>query len=123
VIIPKKAHETKSTKNCWVTFYNEEAEAYLTWLDSLEEDDRVFTADVCVYSAFKAARQVTGIDITPQKLREWFCEEMGNLNVPDRYIDAFCGRVPNSVLARRYTDYSPDKLQRIYEKASLKVIG
>jgi integrase len=122
MVIPNAAHETNSTKNCWVTFYNEEAEKYLTWLDSLKDDDRVFTTDVCVYVAFKTARKETGISITPQKLREWFAEEMGNLGVPDRYIDALCGRVPNSVLARRYTDYSPEKLRVIYEKAKIRVL-
>ena len=47
---------------------------------------------------------------------------MGNLGVPDRYIDAFCGRVSRSALARSYTDYSPSKLKAIYDKASLKVL-
>jgi hypothetical protein len=51
----------------------------------------------------------TGIDITPQTLREWFCCEFGSLGVPDRYVDAFCGRLPKTVLARRYTDYSPQR--------------
>ena len=32
-----------------------------------------------------------------------------------RYIDAFCGKTPKSVLARRYTDYSPERLKRISE--------
>jgi len=48
---------------------------------------------------------------------------MGELGVPDRYIDAFCGRVPKSVLARHYTDYSPERLKRIYDKAGLKVLS
>lgn len=47
---------------------------------------------------------------------------MGELNVPDRFVDAFCGRVPKSVLAKHYTDYAPKKLKRIYEKAGLKVL-
>ena len=38
--------------------------------------------------------------------------EMGMLGVADRYIGAFCGRVSKSVLARHYTDYSPEKLKR-----------
>jgi len=33
---------------------------------------------------------------------------MGRLGVPDRYVDAFCGRVPRSVLARRYIDFSSE---------------
>jgi len=47
---------------------------------------------------------------------------MGNLGVSDRYIDAFCGRVPKSVLAKHYTDYSPKKLKAIYDKADLRVL-
>ena len=47
---------------------------------------------------------------------------MGNLGVQDRYVDAFCGRVLKSVLARHYTDYSPEKLKEIYEKVNLKVL-
>ncbi|MEM3447893.1 MAG: integrase, partial [Nitrososphaerota archaeon] len=72
---------------------------------------------------WKDARRKTGIDITPQVLREWFAEEMSNLGVPERYIDAFCGRVPRSVLARHYTDYRPDKLKMIYDRADLKVLS
>jgi len=49
--------------------------------------------------------------------------EMGRLRVPDRYVDAFCGRAPKTVLARRYTDYSPEKLKEIYDKAGLRVLS
>jgi len=45
------------------------------------------------------------------------------LGVPERYIDAFCGRVPKSVLAKHYTDYLPEKLKLIYDKAGLKVLS
>jgi len=68
------------------------------------------------------ARAKTKFDFTPQVLREWFCEEMARLGVADRYIDAFCGRTPKSVLARHYSDYSPEKLKAIYDKAELKVL-
>jgi len=64
-----------------------------------------------------------GFMVQPQELRDWFCEEMGNLGVPDRYIDAFCGRVPKSILAKHYTDYAAEKLKRIYDKAGLKVLS
>ena len=40
----------------------------------------------------------------------------------DRYVDAFCGRVPRSVLARHYTDFSPERLKRVYVKAGLMVL-
>lgn len=43
---------------------------------------------------------------------------MGELGVPDRYVDAFQGRIPKSVLARHYSDFAPDKLRAIYDRAS-----
>ena len=72
---------------------------------------------------WKSARNKTGIDITPQKLRQWFCSEMLRLGISETYIDAFCGRVPKSVLARHYTDFSPQKLEEIYEKANIKILA
>jgi len=48
---------------------------------------------------------------------------MGRLVVPDRYVDAFCGRVPKSVLAKRYSDYSPEKLKEIYDQAKMKILA
>ena len=75
-----------------------------------------------VVELWKAAREKTGIDITPQKLRQWFCSEMLRLGVSETYVDAFCGRVPKSVLARHYTDFSPQKLE-ISEKANIEVLA
>ena len=66
---------------------------------------------------------IIGNAATPKVLREWFCCEMGRLGIPDRYVDAFCGRVPRSVLARHYTDFSPERLKEIYDKAQLTVIS
>ncbi|MCD6444982.1 hypothetical protein J7L70_08325 [Candidatus Bathyarchaeota archaeon] len=63
------------------------------------------------------------MDITPQVLREWFCCEMGRLGMPDRYVDAFCGRVPRSVLARHYTDFSPERLKEIYDRGGLEILS
>jgi len=52
----------------------------------------------------KAFERKTEIRITPQTLRE-----MGRLGVP------------KTVLARHYTDFSPEKLREIYD--SLKVLS
>lgn len=46
-------------------------------------------------------------------------EKIGDLI--EKFARAFCGRVPKSVLARHYTDYSPEKLKLIYEKARLRI--
>jgi len=36
-------------------------------------------------------------------------------------VDAFCGRVPQSVLARHYTDFSPERLKDIYDQGGLRI--
>ncbi len=48
---------------------------------------------------------------------------MGRKGVPDRYVDAFCGRVPNSVLADRYSDLAPEKLKEIYESSKFEILN
>ncbi len=70
---------------------------------------------------WKTAKDKTGLNITPQKLRQWFCSEMLRLGISETYVDALCGRVPKSVLARHYTDFSPEKLREAYEKANIEI--
>jgi len=48
---------------------------------------------------------------------------MARPGVPDRFIDAFRGRIPQSVLVRHYTDYSLENLKAIYDKAGLRVLS
>jgi len=74
-----------------------------------------------VLKLWKTAKEKTGVNITPQKLRQWFCQDNLSLGVSETYIDAFCGRVPKSVLARHYTDFSSTVLERIYQTARLKI--
>ena len=115
------------TKKSWVSFYNEERESALN--DYLAKkkpsrSQRLFPMQRDeVVELWKSAREKTGIGITPQKLRQWFCSEMLRLGVSETYVDAFCGRVPKSVLARHYTDFSPQKLKDIYEKANIKILA
>ncbi|MEM3616817.1 MAG: site-specific integrase [Candidatus Bathyarchaeia archaeon] len=115
------------TKHRWVTFYNEELEKSLhDYLDSRKDDNpRVFPVDPTktFQRHWKLAQDKTGLSITPKDLRDWFCMEMTELGVPDRYIDAFCGRVPKTVLGRHYTDYSPKKLKEVYDKANLRLFA
>jgi len=42
-------------------------------------------------------------------------------SVSDGHVDAFCGRVPKSVLARYYMDFLQEKLREVYEKADLGI--
>jgi len=126
-MITPNSHDSSRTKHSYVTFYNEETEEILQqYLESKRKDTRyIFTHDRTGFlsNPWKEVKKETGIYITPRILREWFCNEMGMLGVQDRYIDAFCGRVPRSILARHYTDYSPERLKRIYDKANLRILS
>lgn len=51
-----------------------------------------------------------------------FARETSLKGVQDRYVDAFCGRMPASVLARHYSDFSLEVLKEIYSKANIKIL-
>jgi intergrase/recombinase len=110
-----------------VSFYNEEAEQALQGYMKTKKhsrSQRLFPMQRDeVVELWKVAKDKSGINITPQKLRQWFCSEMLRRGVSETYVDAFCGRVPKSVLARHYIDFSPEKLKKIYEKASLLILS
>jgi len=114
------------TKRSFITFYNAEFEGLLSeWLKRprVRHSDRLFpisgSAKSCI---FMIAHKKTGLYITPQSLRVWFVKKMGEAQVPDRFIDAFTGHIPRSVLARHYTDYSMETLKAIYDKAGLMAL-
>jgi len=116
IIIPKE-HEGK-TKHSYISFFNEEAKQQY-----VRSGDWGKITRRTLEKWFDMASKKSEIKITPQMLREWFCSEMLRLGVPEVYVDAFCGRVPRTILARHYTDYSPEKLKEIYDKANLKVLS
>ena len=109
------------TKNTWVSFWGEELEEMLRDYTPKNGKRWIPVKTDEFYSAWSVPERKTGLRITPQVLRDWFCVTMGELGVQDRYVDAFCGRLPASVLAKHYTDYSPARLKTIYDKACLKV--
>jgi hypothetical protein len=37
-------------------------------------------------------------------------------------LPTFCGRVPASVLARHYSDFSPEALKEIYKRAGISIL-
>ena len=123
-IIPK--NHSGATKRSWVSFVNDETgEALKSYLATRKDvNPKLFPiARKGEKKIFGDAMVATGLVITPQTLRFWFCNEMARLGVQDRFIDALCGRTSKSVLARHYTDYSPDRLKEIYDKADLKVLS
>jgi len=125
MIVPRV--HSGGTKKSWVSFFNAECqEVMVEYLNSRSDNNPKLYPWNCRKTRnvfWREARRKTGLRMTPQTLRDYFCQAMGELGVPDRYIDAFCGRVPKSVLARHYTDYSPERLKRIYDRANLKVLS
>jgi intergrase/recombinase len=120
----KSKHDTR-TKRAGVTFYNSECEKYLTrYLASRkDDDDRLFVISWTQFSKmiWKKASKAATIKITAQVLRKWHVTTLGELMVPDRFVDVFQGRAPKSVLAKHYTGKGLEMLRRIYNKANLKV--
>lgn len=121
------SQERGMTKFEWVSFFNDEAkkaieEMFDEWFPL--PNQKLFLTHQDTFSRkFKKASKPVGFKITSQVLREWFSCEMGRLGVPDRYVDAFCGRVPKKVIGKHYTDYSPERLKEIYDRANLRVFG
>jgi integrase len=124
-MITPNIHEGE-TKKSWVSFFNDEAEAVLNEYLATKKpskSQRLFPMQRKeAINLWEVTKEKTGFNITPQRLREWFCSEMVSKGVSDSYVDAFCGRTPKSILARHYMDYAPSKLEKIYENARLKVI-
>jgi len=124
IIYPSRHFGT--TKFQWATCFNSEASAALEKLSFAKSpcpSTRVFNLNEHVMTRKFGKASPDDFRITPQVLRDWFCCELGRLGVQDRYVDAYCGRIPKSVLGRHYTDYSPERLKEIYDKAGLVVFG
>jgi intergrase/recombinase len=121
----KSKHDTR-TKKAGVTFYNEECEYWLRKYinsrhDSSERLFRIgFREFVRIWRKASANAQVK---IGPQILRKWHSTELGELGVPDRYVDVLQGRAPQSVIGKFYTGKELERLKRIYDKAGLKVLN
>jgi len=121
----KSKHDTR-TKKAGVTFYNEECELWLKkYLDSRQDNSENLFAisNQAFYQMWKKASKNAEAKVTPQILRKWHSTELGELGVPDRYVDVFQGRAPKTVIAKFYTGKELERLKRIYEKAGLKVLS
>jgi intergrase/recombinase len=111
-------------KRSGITFYNSEAaqwlEKYLK--ERMDNSERLFViSDRAWRRIWIKASKGAGVRITSKILRVWFSTEMGELGVPDRFVDVFQGRAPRSVLAKHYTGKGLERLKRIYDKANLTI--
>jgi len=124
LIIPK-VYDGSRTKHSFVTFCNQEAlkvlKEYLS--NRKTKSNRLFPYSNGRDSyIFHDAIKKVGLRITLKTCRLWFNVEMAKKGVPSHYIDAFCGRVPQGVIARHYADYSIEVMEQVYRKANLKVL-
>ena len=122
MLVPDKESSTKQT---WVTFYNEEAQQAFEEFkpERKPDDERLFqTTKDPVNRKFRHISEDTGVKLTLRMLRRWFATEMSRLGVDAKYIDAFCGRTKSSVLEKHYLDYSPERLKEIYDEAGMTVL-
>lgn len=66
---------------------------------------------------------ISGVKITAKVLRLRHSKELGELGVPNRYVDIFQGRAPRSALAKHYAGKGLERIKRIYDKAGLLVLS
>jgi len=112
-------------KRSGITFFNKETAVLLQkyLYERSDDSERLFVvSDRQWKKIWKQASKIAGVSVTSKVLRAWFSTEMGELGVPDRFIDIFQGRAPRSVLAKHYTGKRLLRLKRIYDKTDLKII-
>jgi len=118
-------HYTRK-KRSGITFFNHETAVWLEKYLQIRNDDsqRLFVVSDRQWKLiWKLASENAGVKVNSKVLRAWFSSEMGELSVPDRFIDFFQGRAPRSVLVKHYTGKGLLRLKRIYDKANLKVLN
>lgn len=107
-----------STKHSWVSFFTNQVDQYLKnhiQQKDLEPENYLFSVDTrTVQNSFKLVSENLEIILTPHMLRSVFTEKCTLAKIPDKYIDAFCGRTSPGIIAKHYTDYSPEKLRLHY---------
>ena len=121
-----KAKHNARTKRAGVTFYNRECEEYLKkYLASRKDDNpRLFRIGYRQFNQiWKKASQAADSKIRPQVMRKWHSTVLGELMVPDRFVDVFQGRAPKSVLAKHYTGIGQERLKRVYDEVNRGVLS
>ena len=111
------------TKSSWFSFFTRQTSEYLesymgdTEYDENDDNPKFFSVSArSVQQTFKKVSKQIGISINPHLLRTVFAEKCREAGIKNEYIDAFCGRVPQGILAKNYTVYSPESLRKQYDK-------
>ena len=95
------------------------------YLDSRKDNsERLFSIGTREFiRIWKKASERAGVKISPQILRKWHSSELGELGIPDRYVDIFQGRAPKTVIAKYYTGKELERPKRICDKANFKILA
>jgi len=114
------------TKFSWISFMTNQTSELLQnyfltdefeFEEGNEDNTRLFNiSSRSLQNAFKNASESIGMSIIPRLLRTVFAERCREAGIDKEYIDAFCGRIPQGVLEKHYTDYSPKALRKQYDK-------
>lgn len=110
---------TGSTKSSWISFVTSQTiiqiSQYIKRMN-LQHDSKLFSiSERTAQQNFKDTSDYTEIVMNPHLLRTVFTEKCTISKIPDKYINAFCGRVSEGMISKHYTDYSPSKLKEQYE--------
>jgi len=107
-----------NTKHSWVSFTTVKMAKILdNFIEEnyLGNNENIFSVNSrTIQNNFKLVSEKLGIHLTPHMLRSIFTEKCTIAKIPDKYIDALCGRTSPSIIAKHYTDYSPEKLRLQY---------
>ena len=109
------------TKHSYISFVTSQTSDLL--FDFLDEHNKLEHIESKVFDVstrtiqkdFQNASMELGIEINPHILRTVFAEKCTDAKIPDKYIDAFCGRTPKRIIAKHYSDYSPEAMRNRYE--------
>ncbi|NQV40189.1 MAG: site-specific integrase [Nitrosopumilus sp.] len=106
------------TKHSWVSFFTTPlAKILQNYIEGkyIANNENLFSIESrTIQNNFKLVSEKLGIELTPHVLRSVFTEKCTVAKISDKYIDALCGRTSPSIIAKHYTDYSPQKLRLQY---------
>ncbi len=126
-VSPYHVHATATSKKSNFSFINFEAldllRKYVNEKGITEPETRLFEGNNSDWpKQFQIVSEKAGIKLTPKNLRSWFSSESAELGISDRYVD-FAGQNSKKCTCQTLLGLQAEKLQRIYQKAGLKVLG
>ena len=114
------------TKFSWFSFFTKQTAEILDsyiysnefqFEEGSEDNTKLFTiSSRTVQKSFKDISEFMDVSLHPHLMRTIFAERCREAGIKEEYIDAFCGRTPQSTLQKHYTDYSPEALRKQYDK-------